>query len=481
MTDFKERILIVDDEADLLKLLKRTVPEDLNCEVLTASSGENALRLLSEQPMDLALVDMKMPGMDGLDLLEHLRREHPWLTVVMMTAHGCIELAVQAIRGGAYDFITKPFDHEGLILTLEKALERSRLLRENLRLQKHVKQHQAFQNLVGKSAAMQRLYETIQMVAKSDLTVLITGESGTGKDLVARAIHKLSDRTSKNFVAVNCPTVPENILESELFGYRKGAFTHATQNRIGLFQEAHTGTLFLDEIGDISTNIQTKLLRVLQEKTIKPLGDTQSIHVDVRVLASTNRNLQEKMKSGEFREDLYYRLNVVPIALPPLREHREDIPLLVDHFLKRHGMELNRPGKSVSAELMEMFLRYPWEGNVRELENIIMRGILFSPDRDIRPEDVGFRGDGPKAAPPQDTALHDLPYKEAKELVLRRFTVSYVERLLTLTQGNVSQAARICGLERQALQQIMRRFGIQADGFRSGDHTRRRTAGTRSA
>ncbi len=194
MTDFKERILIVDDEVDLLRLLKRTLPEDLNCEVFTASSGENALRLLSEQPMDLALVDMKMPGMDGLDLLEHLRREHPWLTVVMMTAHGCIELAVQAIRSGAYDFITKPFDHEALILTLQKALERSRLLRENLRLQKHVKQHQAFQNLVGKSAAMQRLYETIQMVAKSDLTVLITGESGTGKDLVARAIHKLSDR-----------------------------------------------------------------------------------------------------------------------------------------------------------------------------------------------------------------------------------------------------------------------------------------------
>ena len=237
---------------------------------------------------------------------------------------------------------------------------------------------------------MQRVYEAIQMVAKTDLTVLITGESGTGKDLTARAIHALSSRARQPFVVVNCPAVPEQILESELFGYRKGAFTHATQNRIGLFQEAHGGSIFLDEIGDISTSIQTKLLRVLQEKEIKPLGDTRSIQVDVRVLASTNRKLEAKIRRGEFREDLYYRLNVLPIVLPPLRDRPEDIPPLVDHFLAKRCAELGKPLKTVSPELMNLFLKHSWEGNVRQLENMILRGILFAPREQIRPEDVGF-------------------------------------------------------------------------------------------
>ncbi|OIP97515.1 MAG: DNA-binding response regulator, partial [Syntrophobacteraceae bacterium CG2_30_61_12] len=386
MTD---TILVVDDEIDLLQLLKRGLESDLGCRVQTAASGRDALQLLGEGPVDLALIDMKMPGMDGFELLQQLRREQPWLTVVMMTAHGCIELAVQAIRSGAYDFITKPFEHDNLVLTLEKALERSRLLRENLRLQQHVQQHETFQHFIGKSARMQRVFESIQMVAKTDMTVLITGESGTGKDLAARAIHELSDRRRQPFVAVNCPTVPENILESELFGYRKGAFTHAVQNRIGLFQEAHRGTIFLDEIGDIAPAIQTKLLRVLQEKTIKPLGDTKSIQVDVRVIASTNRNLKEQIRRGAFREDLFYRLNVLPIELPALRERPEDIPLLVSHFLTKHGAELNRSGRSVSPELMDRFLRHSWEGNVRELENLIIRGLLFAPEETIGPEAVG--------------------------------------------------------------------------------------------
>ncbi len=466
MAKILDRILVVDDEVDLLRLLKRSLVKDLECEVLTASSGEEALMILQKDSVDLALVDMKMPGMDGLALLELIRRDYPWLTVVMMTAHGCIELAVEAMRSGAYDFITKPFDHEALVLTLNKALERSRLLRENLRLQRRLRGETTFQNIVGKSPAMQRVFDAIQMVASSELTVLITGESGTGKDLVARAIHNLSSRRDRPFVAVNCPTVPENILESELFGYRKGAFTHATQNKIGLFQEADMGTLFLDEIGDISTSIQTKLLRVLQEKTIKPLGDTKTIKVDVRVIASTNRNLQEKMRAGEFREDLYYRLNVVPIEMPPLRERREDIPLLVDHFLKVHGEELNRPGKTVSPELMELFLRHDWEGNVRELENTIMRGILFSPGEEILPEHVGFSSSKTPCGPFDDELIQNLPYREAKEEVLRRFNTAYIERLLALTGGNVTQAAKMCGLERQALQQVMRRFQIKAEKFR---------------
>jgi DNA-binding NtrC family response regulator len=463
----RETLLVVDDEQDMLQLLKRTLEPDLGCRVETTLSGEEAVHIVQEQPIDLILADIKMPDMDGLELLKRVRQEYPWLTVVLMTAYGRIELAVQAIKAGAYDFITKPFDHDGLVLTLSKALERSRLLRENLRLQRCVQEESAFQNLVGRSRAMQRVYETIQMVAKTDLTVLITGESGTGKDLTARAIHAISGRSRQSFVVVNCPAVPENILESELFGYRKGAFTHATQNKIGLFQEAHGGTIFLDEIGDISNSIQTKLLRVLQEKEIKPLGDTRSIHVDVRVVASTNRNLEEKIRRGEFREDLYYRLNVLPIVLPPLRDRREDIPLLVDHLLAKRCAELEKPPKTVSPELMNRFLQHSWEGNVRQLENIILRGILFAPREQIRPEDVGF-GEiaSGGVAPAMGNEPQQLPYREAKEDALRRFHSEYVRKLLQATQGNVSQAAQLCGLERQGLQQIMRRYGIRAEEYR---------------
>lgn len=462
----RERILIVDDEPDLLRLLKRSLEEDLQCIIETALSGEEALNILSQKSMDVVLIDMKMPGMSGLELLQFILEDHPWMTIVMMTAHGCIELAVEAIKSGAYDFITKPFDTETISFTLQKALERSRLLRENLRLQKDIRTCTSFQDIVGTSPKMKRIYELIQTVATTDITVLITGESGTGKDLVARAIHSLSKRKDFPFVAVNCPTVPEHILESELFGYKKGAFTHATQNKIGLFQEAHKGTIFLDEIGDISANIQTKLLRVLQEKTIKPLGDTKTISVDVRVIASTNRNLQEAIKQGKFREDLYYRLNVIPIELPPLRERKEDIPLLVNHFLKKHGQELNRPNKRLSPELMEIFLENDWEGNVRELENIVIRGILFAPEEEIRPEHIGLKPYKNPNISPELNLIPNLPYKKAKEYILKKFHKLYLEKLLKETGGNVTKAAKNCGLERQALQQIMKRYNITAKPFR---------------
>ena len=461
----KETILIVDDEEEMLHLLERSLEPDLDCEILTAGSGGEALRLLENSHVDLALVDMKMPGMDGIELLKEMRASHPWLTVVMMTAYGSIDAAVQAIRLGAYDFLTKPFDHDVLVLNLNKALERSRLIYENLRFKRCIRESDVFQNLVGKSARMQRVFETVQTVAKTDLSVLITGESGTGKDLVAHALHGLSGRCARSFVAVNCPTVPENILESELFGYKKGAFTHAVQNRTGLFQEAHRGTIFLDEIGDISTGIQTKLLRVLQEKEIKPLGDTRSIHVDVRVIASTNRNLPEKIKKGEFREDLFYRLNVLPIEMPPLRDRRDDIPLIAMHLLRKHSAELDRPGKRISPELMEALTAAPWTGNVRELENVVIRGIMFSTGDEIRPEDVGFSGAG-KRVTNGGIENQGLDYKEAKEEVLRRFNADFIGKIMARTEGNVTQAAKACGLERQALQQLMRRYGIKPDSYR---------------
>jgi DNA-binding NtrC family response regulator len=459
------KILIVDDEMDMLELLKRSLEPDLNCKVETALSGKLALQLLENKIFDLVLADIKMPGMDGLELLELIKRENPDLTVLMMTGHGDIEMAVEAMKSGAYDFITKPFDHDSLLLRLEKALERSSLLMENIKLQEELLESDVFQNLVGKSEKMQRVYETIQMVAKTDLTVLITGESGTGKDLAARAKHSMSNRRSGPFIAVNCPTVPENILESELFGYKKGAFTHATQNKAGLFQAAHKGTIFLDEIGDISHTMQTKLLRVLQEKEIKPLGDTRTLEVDVRIISSTNQNLKEKIKNTEFRQDFFYRLNVLPLELPPLRKHREDIPLIANHLLEKHNRKLEKSVNKISSELMEIFMQLKWEGNVREMENVIMQGILFSSNDEITSSDVGFKKNMLNTGF-TGGAFRDLAYKEAKEQVLTQFNADFIGNLLKISKGNVTQAARLCGLERQSLQQIMRRYGIKAEPFR---------------
>ena len=461
----KRTLLIVDDEQDMLQLLRRSLEPDLACRVETAASGAKALDILKRQHVDLVLADIKMQGMSGLELLAAIKSESPDQTVIMMTAFGKIEIAVEAIKNGAYDFITKPFDHDTLVLRLEKALERSRLLQENQRLQDECRTYQGFQDMVGDSRVMKRVYETIRMVAKTDHTVLVTGESGTGKELAARAIHNLSPRSKGPFVAVNCPTVPENILERELYGYRKRAFTHASQNRIGLFQEAHRGTICLDEIGDVSPAIQTKLLRVLQEKTIKPLGDTKTVAVDVRIVASTNQDLREKIRRGEFREDFFYRLNVLPVPLPPLREHPEDIPLIASYLLEKHCAKLNKPAKKISPELMDILVARPWEGNVRELENIVTRGLLFSTTDEILPRDAGLTEDNPTTCI-VDQSFHDLPYKAAKEETLTRFNNSYIRNLLTSSQGNVTQAAKRCGMERQALQQIMRRYGIKADEFR---------------
>ncbi|MCU0615102.1 MAG: sigma-54 dependent transcriptional regulator [Desulfobacterales bacterium] len=459
-------ILVVDDEKDMLHLLKRSLEPDLKCRVIIASSAEEALSIYKENYYDLVLLDIKMPGMDGLALLEIIKKDSPDQTVIMMTAFGTIDSAVEAMKKGAYDFITKPFDHDALLLRMEKALERSALLKENQRLQKACQGNCAFPEMVGKSAAMQRVYETIRMVAKNDLTVLITGESGTGKDLTARAIHGLSPRNNKPWVAVNCPTVPENILESELFGYKKGAFTHATTNKIGLFQEADKGTIFLDEIGDVSPAIQTKLLRVLQEKEIKPLGDTKSIHVDVRIISSTNQDLKEKIKLGQFREDFYYRINVLPIELPPLRRRKEDIPIIANHLLEKHCHELKKPLKKISAELMDIFLKKMWEGNIRELENLILQGILFSTSDEIKPRDVGIKKETPSEIT-ADPGIEEMQYKTAKEEMLKRFNAQYIGQCLKKCDGNVTHAAKLCGLERQALQQIMRRYDIKADPFRS--------------
>jgi len=468
LRDSHVSILIVDDEPDMVELLRRAVSRELGWTVLGATSGTEGLRIAEEETPPLVLLDIKMPDLDGIEVLGRLMELPHKPTVVMMTAYGVIELAVESIRRGAYDFITKPFDYARVVHTLRQAWEHRKLLEENLSLKLLVKKTEAFQDIVGSSIAMKKVLRTIEMAAPTDATVLITGESGTGKELVARAIHRLSHRSQGPFVAVNCPALPENLLESELFGYARGAFTDAKSDRKGLFQEAEGGTIFLDEIGDLPLQLQAKLLRVLQEKEIKPLGQSRSLKVDVRVLASTNRDLKRQMAEGKFREDLYYRLGVVTISLPPLRERLEDLPLLVDHFLRKYGPDMGKPGISLSKEAMGALLSYEWPGNVRELENVLQRSIIMARGREISPEDIGI---GQKEEGDGWPSVHHLPYKEAKSSILRHFHKTYLSRILEAHRGNVTRAAEACGLERQALQQLLRRYGLRREAFLSQDET----------
>ncbi len=460
-------ILVVDDEKDMTRLLQRTLEPEIDCTVSIAFSGKMALSILEQESFDLVVCDIRMPGMDGFDLLGHIRSLYPDLTMVMLSAFGNIDSAVKAIKKGAYDFISKPFEQDELIFKIQKALERSLLLKENKRLLKE-KEIGRFQ-LIGKSEPMQKVFDQINLVASSDVTVLITGESGTGKDLTARSIHALSPRKDKPFIPVNCPTIPENILESELFGYKKGAFTNASRDNEGLFQAADKGTIFLDEIGDIGPSIQAKLLRVLQEKEIKPLGGTTVKKMDVRIIASTNRNLKQKMANNEFRQDFFYRLNVLSIELPPLRDRIIDIPLIAEHLVAKHCRKLKKELKIISREVMDLLMKQPWPGNVRELENILVQGILYAAENTIKVTDIPLKDSGnthPGVNVVESSGMVVLPYKEAKEKILQEFNHTYIGAKLSLAGGNITQAARQCQLDRQALQQIMKRFNIDPDNFR---------------
>ena len=460
----KDTILIVDDETDLLKGLKRTVDMEMDCQVLIAENSFDAIELIKNEPIDVVLADICMPEMDGIALLHAINDLNQFVTVIMMTAYGTIEMAVEAIKAGAYDFIQKPFDEERLIHLLKKGIELNRLVRENARLIEKVHEKESFENMVGKSEAMLKVFRTLQMIAKSDVTVLILGETGTGKDLAARAIHSLSKRRHRSMVTVNCPALPENILESELFGYRKGAFTDAVSDKKGLFDEADGSSIFLDEIGDLSIPLQTKLLRVLQEKEIRPLGDTNVQRVDVRIIASTNQDLEKKMEDKLFREDLYYRLNVVKLTMPPLCEMKEDIPLLTEHFLKKSARELDVTAKKITPEAISYFLARDWHGNIRELENTI-RGIMAIAQGDVIDiKDLPFKeNQGSFAADDLDISQ---PYKLLKERMIEEFSKKYVTGLLKKTRGNVSQAAHKSGIKRQSFQKIIRRYRIKTDKFR---------------
>ena len=460
-----DTILVVDDETDLVHGLRRTISMEMDCRVLTAENGVRALDIMAKEAVDIVLADVLMPQMDGLTLLERIKSRYPAVTVIIMTAYGTIEKAVEAIKKGAYDLIQKPLDEERLIHLLRKGLELNRLVRENARLSAEISRKETFGSMVGRSRPMREVFEKIHMLAQSDVTVLIRGETGTGKDLAAQAIHKLSRRGRRDLITVNCPALPETILESELFGYRKGAFTHAIADHSGMFDQATGSSILLDEIGDLTLPVQTKLLRVLQDKEVRPLGSNRSHLVDVRILAATNQDLEHKMAQNRFREDLFYRLNVATLTLPPLDKIREDIPLLVAHFLGRVAREQDKAQKTVTPEALNHLMGRQWPGNTRQLENMIRGWYAVIPEVAITPRHLAE--DSFTAACPSAEMDLEKPYQDLKEQAIEAFTLEYLNRLLGKTGGNVSAAAQLSGMKRQSLQKIIRRYGVDMQRLRS--------------
>jgi two-component system NtrC family response regulator len=438
------------------------VLQDVGYETLTANSGMEALEILNHAnaDVDLVLTDMKMPVMDGIELLEKIKTINPHLPVMMMTAYGTVEKAVEAMQKGAYNYILKPFDNEGLIIFVKKAIDMYQVIKENLRLRDVVETRYNFGNIVGKSKRMQEVFELVKKMAPSSATVLIEGESGTGKELVAKSIHFNSPRKDKPFIAVNCSALSENLLESELFGHEKGAFTGAIAMKKGRFELADSGTLFLDEIGELSQNLQVKLLRVLQERAFERVGGIRAVPVNIRIIAATNKNLKHETEQGRFREDLYYRLNVLYLVLPPLRDRVEDIRLLVDHMIEKYASE-RRPGQqvtSVDQEVNRLLYGYSWPGNVRELENAIERAMVLCPGNIIRVSDL------PKEF--KKSLGHSLHLEGISENAKLYETLDMVERLmieraLAISHNVQSHAAELLGIGKSGLNQKLKKYGIK--------------------
>jgi len=467
-----KRLLVVDDERDLLILLRKVLAKKCDCDVTIAQSGGEALDKIASWHPDVIMTDIVMPDMDGLELLKKVYDIDRTVSVVIMTGYGTIEMAVAALKIGAYDFLEKPFDNAKISQIILRAFERTQLMRENLQLHKELQKSDDHTEFVGKSIPLQQAIDLLTRLSQSDATVLIRGESGTGKEVAARTIHKMSERGDRKMITVNCPALPEQILESELFGYVKGAFTGADKDKDGLFLEAAGSTILLDEIADIPVSLQTKLLRVLQEKEIQPLGQTSTVKVDVRVLASTNQDLEAKIAKGEFREDLFYRLNVMTVTMPSLDEIQEDIPLLSLHFFNEFVQEYKRKGMELSPEALQCLERREWKGNVRELQNRLNRAVLLTPGTIITPKDLlspeelAEDSSISKVGAEVSVCVHRLPYNEAKEEVMSAFATIYLEKALTVSGGNVSAAARASGLGRQSFQRLMQRFQIQSGSFR---------------
>jgi two-component system response regulator AtoC len=440
------RVLVVDDEENIRLVLRTLLPQH-GYEVEVAEEGESALGALDAFDPDVILADVRMPKMGGLDLLAALReKKHP-ATVIVMSAYGNVDLAIEAMKAGAYDYVSKPFKPDEVVLALRKAEERETLRRENRALREQIQKESQFESILAKSRTMLDIFRTISKIADYKTTVLISGESGTGKELVARAIHARSSRKAAPFVAVNCGAIPENLLESELFGHKKGAFTDATSDRRGLFEEAHGGALFLDEIGELPLALQVKLLRVLQEDSIRRLGDTKDVKIDVRIITATHRDLATEVKEGRFREDLYYRINVLPIAIPPLRNRREDVNLLIDHFVARNNLRLGTAIRGVSSEARKNLLEYAWPGNVRELENTIERAMVLAEADVLEVSDLPERLR--EALDPVQVHL------ASGELSIKRTTAVIeqilIRRALQKTNGNRTHAAQLLEISHRAL------------------------------
>jgi DNA-binding NtrC family response regulator len=465
--DGSPTLLIVDDEPDFLRGLARSIPQEIPSRILTAQRATDALRLMEENPVELVLTDIRMPDMDGMELLEEIKTRDPLVTVVVMTAYGAIDLAVDAIKKGAYDFVQKPFKPDEINRIIRQALERSSLIRENIRLKSRLTGMPDLDSFLSGRLGLAGVLRTIRTVAALNVTVLIRGESGTGKEMAARAIHLLSLRSDRPMVTVNCPTIPEPLLESELFGYAKGAFTGAGANKEGLIHEADGSTLFLDEIGDIAPTIQTKLLRLIQEREIKPLGSPHSRSVDVRILASTNRDLEAKMAEKSFREDLFYRLDVVTIFMPSLREIPDDIPILAQRFVQQAASEYGVAPKAISSEAMEFLMNRAWPGNIRQLRNAVQKAMIFSKGDTLEFGDFA-EGHLKSNSAPYDPAGPALPFRVARDQLLEEFTRRYLTEALSRSRGNVSAAARDSGLERQHFQKLMRKWGLNPSTFRTG-------------
>ncbi|HOT97621.1 MAG TPA: sigma-54 dependent transcriptional regulator [bacterium] len=444
-------ILIVDDEAVQRNTLAGFLAKK-GYTTLQAESGATALNAVRLQTVDLVLTDLRMPGMDGAQLLTELKNLNPELEVIMMTAFGTMEEAVQSMKNGALDFITKPIDLGQLELTIARAVERKQLISENQRLQQLVAERLSFSGILTRSEAMQKALSIAARAAVSRITVLILGESGTGKELVAKAIHLASPRAAKPFVAVNLAALPDTLVESELFGHEKGAFTGADRMRMGRFEAANTGTLFIDEVGDMPLPIQAKLLRVLQEQAFERLGSSSPVRVDVRLIAATNRSLDDLVRTRLFREDLYYRLNVVRIELPPLRERKTDIPLLAEHFLRRFAAENNRPMQGYTREAMDLLMKYPFPGNVRELQHLIEQAVVLSRDQWIGAEDLGL--------PTATAAAADISGGTFTERV-EAFERGLIQAALQEATGVQSRAARALGISERHLRYKLQKYGMK--------------------
>jgi DNA-binding NtrC family response regulator len=448
----KKRVLVVEDEEKLRRVIELQLVS-AGFDVDKASAAEDGLKIVDRA--DLVLTDLKLPGMDGLQLLGLIRRQNAQVPVVMMTAYGTVETAVESMKAGATDFLLKPFSLDHLMQVVYKALEMRALRDENRQLKAELGRRYEFDNIIGRSPAMQEIFDTIERVAPTRATVLLAGESGVGKDLVARAIHFHSPRRDRPLVKINCTAIPENLMESELFGYEKGAFTGANTSKPGKFEQADTGTVFLDEIGDVPGPIQVKLLRVLQEREFERLGSNVTRHIDVRVIAATNQDLRAALEQGTFREDLYYRLNVVPLNIPSLRERKQDIPFLANHFVKKLAPDSGCRVESITDAAMEKLIGYHWPGNVRELENVIERSLVMCKGAELDAADIKLES-APRSKPQSET--HFLP----EGTTLDGYEQEIIREALRRADGNKSQAARLLGLTRNALRYRLTQMGLES-------------------